>query len=128
MNGNFGKSFLLILLLKNFGWMKRSIIVSMDGNSVRLLIFYITEAITISTIGFSYSLFYFLFYFHSLYITYISLNTLKYFIQTEKENNTFQKLLETKLTAVFTTPKKFPGGLMMTCLAFSTSVLVDMGM
>ena len=45
MLSNFGKAPLLILLLKNFGWMKRSII-CMDGNSMRLLIFYRTEAIT----------------------------------------------------------------------------------
>ena len=52
MNSKFDEKSLLKLLLKNFGWMKRSIIVSMDGNSVRLLIFYINEAITTSTIGF----------------------------------------------------------------------------
>ena len=53
MNSNFGEKSLLILLLKNFGWTKRSIIVCMDGNSVRLLIFYINEAVTTSTIEFS---------------------------------------------------------------------------
>jgi len=54
MNTNFGAKVLLLLLLKNFGWMKRSIIVSMDRNSVHLLIFYIIEAIATSEIGFSY--------------------------------------------------------------------------
>jgi hypothetical protein len=52
MNGNFGEKPFLILLIKNFGWMKKSIILCMDGNSVTLLNFYITEAITTSTIGF----------------------------------------------------------------------------
>ena len=56
MDINFGEKSLLVLLLKNFGWMKRSIIVCMDGNSVRLLIFYITEAITTSTIKFFLSI------------------------------------------------------------------------
>ena len=54
MNINFGKKALLILPLKNIGWMKRIIIAFMDGNYVIILIFYITEAITISTTGFSY--------------------------------------------------------------------------
>jgi len=36
------------------------------------------------------------------------------------------KLLKTKLKAVFATPKKFLAGLIMTCLAFSTFVLIDM--
>ena len=40
MNINFGKTSLILLLPKNFGWMKRSIIVCMDGNSVKLFIFY----------------------------------------------------------------------------------------
>jgi len=39
---------------KDFGWMERSIIVFMDVNSMKLLIFYITEAITISTAVFSH--------------------------------------------------------------------------
>ena len=39
MYGNFGKKLLLISLKMNFGWITRSIIVCMDGNSVRLLIF-----------------------------------------------------------------------------------------
>ena len=54
MNSSFGEKSLLILLLKNFGWLKRSVIVCMDGNSVRILIFYIAEAITTSTVGLSY--------------------------------------------------------------------------
>ena len=54
MNTNFGAKVLLLLLLKNFGWMTRSMIFSMDRNSVHLLIFYIIEAIATSEIGFSY--------------------------------------------------------------------------
>ena len=53
MNSILVKMSLSILQLKNFSWMKRELFVWIK-NSVRLLIFYITEATTISTIGFSY--------------------------------------------------------------------------
>ena len=51
--------------------MKRSIIVCMDGNSVRLLILYMTEAITASTIVFSYRLMHYIHLFKYIQVLHI---------------------------------------------------------